>query len=155
MTEQQRAWLESNPRYETVGPPRSGVSFKGCGTLYPDGRFVPLRPMVPVKLHVGPPFAICVGRRQPTEEEFAELARKRDEAAAAIVKEVVTKNGWDTSKVQVHHSHSHGCYCACPDGPCQHVWDGPNWESEDRCAVSRTCSRCGAVAMYHDMRCGP
>ena len=48
------------------------------------------------------------------------------------------------------------CYCACgTGGPCEHKWGGPDWESEDGCAVSATCSRCGIVAMFHDMRNGP
>jgi hypothetical protein len=38
---------------------------------------------------------------------------------------------------------------------CDHVWDGEPYESEDGCISSATCSRCGAVAMYHDMRFGP
>ena len=48
------------------------------------------------------------------------------------------------------------CYCACgAGGPCEHSWDGPDYESEDGCMVSVTCSRCGSVAAYHDMRVGP
>lgn len=48
------------------------------------------------------------------------------------------------------------CYCACSTGgPCEHKWDGPDWESDDSCAVSVTCSRCGTTAMSHDMRCLP
>ena len=52
----------------------------------------------------------------------------------------------------------HSCYCACgsePRGPCEHTWDGPEWISEDECASSVTCSRCGMTAMSHDMRYGP
>lgn len=45
------------------------------------------------------------------------------------------------------------CYCACPEGPCEHNWDGPVWESESMCSV--TCSRCGCTAMSHDMRVMP
>ncbi len=29
------------------------------------------------------------------------------------------------------------------------------WESEDGCAWSATCSRCGCTAMSHDMRNAP
>lgn len=49
------------------------------------------------------------------------------------------------------------CYCACgsdPKGPCEHKWDGPGWESEDGCASSITCSRCGTTAMSHSLRTG-
>ena len=38
---------------------------------------------------------------------------------------------------------------------CGHVWDGPAYESQDGCLSSATCSRCGEVAIYHDMRFGP
>ncbi len=100
---------------------------------------------------------------RPTDEEFAELARKRDEAVAETVKALCEKHGWDPAKVGFHASHMHGCYCACPDGPCQHIWDGPQKpigleEGEDERNApgwSVTCSRCGADAMSHDMRCAP
>lgn len=95
---------------------------------------------------------------RPTDEEFAELARKRDAAVEAMVEAVCKKHGWDRGSAIVHHSHSHGCYCACPDGPCQHIWDGPEVTSDEEDQgfwSSASCSRCGAVAMFHDMRCGP
>jgi hypothetical protein len=48
------------------------------------------------------------------------------------------------------------CYCACgTGGPCEHKWDGPDWESIDGRAFSVTCSRCGCTAMSHDMRNAP
>lgn len=102
-------------------------------------------------------------RQRPTDEEFAELARKRDEAVEAMVSAMCEKHGWDRSKTAFHASHMHGCYCACPDGPCQHIWDGPSQpigleEGEDPRSASCwsvTCSRCGCDAMSHDMRCMP
>lgn len=45
------------------------------------------------------------------------------------------------------------CKCLCPDGPCEHVWDGP-WVG-DEMGESVTCSRCAAVRMSHDMAVGP
>ncbi len=93
---------------------------------------------------------------RPTDAEFEELKRKRDEAMVTVVKELCEQNGWDPKTVRVHGSHAGDkCYCACPDGPCQHIWDGPQYTSEDLCLVSSTCSRCGAVAAFHDMRVGP
>lgn len=94
-------------------------------------------------------------RERPTDEQFEELKRKRDQAVAAMVDKVCEEQGWDRSKVGFHASHMDGCYCACPDGPCQHVWDGPEYVSEDEGLVSVTCSLCSAVAAYHDMRCAP
>ena len=102
-------------------------------------------------------------RQRPTDEEFAELARKRDEAVAAMVDALCKEQGWDRSEITFHASHSHGCYCACPDGPCQHLWDGPDvpigleeGDDESQAHVwSSTCSRCGADAFSHSMRCAP
>lgn len=100
---------------------------------------------------------------RPTDEEFADLARKRDEAVEALVKTFCEKEGWDPTKVSFHASHMDGCYCACPDGPCQHVWDGPDVplgleEGEDESQAhgwSSTCSKCGMDSFSHSMRVSP
>ena len=49
---------------------------------------------------------------------------------------------------------------ACPkpevcQGGGEHVWDGPEYVSEDGCLSSTTCSRCDTIAAYHDMWVGP
>lgn len=90
---------------------------------------------------------------RPTDAEFEELKRKRDEAIRESVKKVCEKMGVDPAKTAYHTSHTDGCYCACPGGPCQHIWDGPDFVDDNSTSV--TCSRCGAVAMYHDMRVMP
>ena len=47
-----------------------------------------------------------------------------------------------------------GCACRCPDGPCEHVFDG--WEDDpDGRGGSVLCSRCGTSAMAHDLRVMP
>jgi hypothetical protein len=92
-------------------------------------------------------------RPRPTDEEFDELKRKRHEHIAEMVAEFCELEGCDPKEVHVHASHTTGCYCACPEGPCQHVWDGPEYIEHNMSSV--TCSRCGAVAAYHDMRCAP
>jgi hypothetical protein len=38
---------------------------------------------------------------------------------------------------------------------CDHKWDGPVWDSDDGAMSSVTCSLCGDVAIFHDMRTGP
>ncbi len=58
LSEAQRSWLANSPEYVPVGPPRPGVAFKECGTLYADGRFELMAPMKVVKLEEG---CICVG----------------------------------------------------------------------------------------------
>lgn len=90
---------------------------------------------------------------RPSDEEFEQLKRHRDEDIRATVKAICEKHGWDPNEVSVHSPDMGGCYCGCPDGPCQHIWDGPQYDSEDGLMFSATCSRCGAVAAYHDMRC--
>ena len=101
--------------------------------------------------------------KRPTDEEFEALNKKRDEAIEAAVGGLCDKNGWDRSKVLFHHSghsHSKSCYCACPDGPCQHIWDGPNVPIgleegepvEKALGWSLTCSLCGADSFSHDVR---
>jgi hypothetical protein len=92
---------------------------------------------------------------RPTDAEFEELKRKRDESVRRSVAKICEEEGWDPAQTSFHASHHDGCYCDCPDGPCQHVWDGPDYTSDDQCMVSVTCSRCGAVCAYHDMRCAP
>lgn len=97
-------------------------------------------------------------RPRPTDEEFDALKRKRDDSVAELVAKVCEKQGWDKSKIHVHNSHSGECYCACPDGPCQHIWDGPEYADDAEGGgfmSSTTCSRCGAVAAYHDMKVMP
>lgn len=93
---------------------------------------------------------------RPTEAEFEELKRKRDAAIQEAVVAACKTMGWDPSQAHVHASHTGGCYCACPNGPCQHVWDGPEVTSDEEDQgfwSSGSCSRCGAVQMYHDIRC--
>jgi hypothetical protein len=89
-----------------------------------------------------------------TEAEFDELKRTRDEAVAAIVKSISEHYGWDLSKVLFHCSpHPGTCYCACPNGPCQHEWNGEPVSDEHSWSV--TCARCGMSATSHDLRCCP
>lgn len=49
------------------------------------------------------------------------------------------------------------CLCQCPDGPCAHVWDGPDeeWQEGSMFCSSVTCSKCGATRMQHDLWVGP
>lgn len=94
-------------------------------------------------------------RTRPTDEEFEELKRKRDAEIERVIQAVCDEQGWDRTKVVASACHAGTCYCACPDGPCQHIWDGEAYVSDDECMSSVTCSRCGAIAAYHDMRVGP
>lgn len=90
---------------------------------------------------------------RPTDEEFDALKKRRDDAVREMIAAVCRDEGWDPATVQVHCSHAGDCYCACPDGPCQHIWDGPDYIAGGM--VSVTCSRCGTPAIYHDIRVLP
>lgn len=56
-------------------------------------------------------------------------------------------------------SSSPTCKCECPDGPCEHQWDGEPYEGPgpfgDGYCESATCSKCGMPRINHDMWCGP
>lgn len=94
-----------------------------------------------------------MSRERPTEAEFEALKQRRNAAVSALVDAFCEKQGWDRRKSTWHVSHSSDCYCACPGGPCQHTWDGPEWSDDtEGFSSSATCSRCGAVQMFHDMR---
>lgn len=93
-------------------------------------------------------------RRRPTEPEFEELKRRREAAIQAGAREL----GWDGKEpLHAHVNHGGGtpeCYCACPDGPCQHEFEG--WRAfEDGRGGERVCKRCGMGAMSHDLRVLP
>lgn len=91
---------------------------------------------------------------RPTEAEFAELKRKRDEAVNKAIDEMCAEQGWERGAVHVHASHAGDCYCDCPNGPCQHEFGG--WrEFEDGSGGETFCQRCGTGSMSHSMRCGP
>lgn len=89
-----------------------------------------------------------------TTPDFEALRAKRNASVAASHAKLELEYGIKLSS----NFNPNACYCACgsePRGPCEHKWDGPDWESEDGCACSVTCSRCGTTAMSHDLRTGP
>ena len=95
---------------------------------------------------------------RPTEAEFAELRRQRDEKLKSELARIGERLGATFGALTFHACGSHDCYCACPDGPCQHDWNGPVVQDDghDTCSWhSASCSRCGTLAMNHDMRCMP
>lgn len=82
--------------------------------------------------------------------DFEALRTKRNEAVEAAISEACAKHGWDRSKVETTFNPD-ACYCACPDGPCEHDFQG--WrEFEDGCGGETVCARCGMGAMSHSIR---
>jgi hypothetical protein len=47
------------------------------------------------------------------------------------------------------------CKCQCPDGPCEHQWDGQVISFDNGQGESVTCSCCGMSVFHHSMWVGP
>lgn len=85
----------------------------------------------------------------PAAPDFDELRRQRDEALERAIQAFCDEHGWDRSTVQAHASPG-GCYCACPDGPCEHDFQG--WRAfEDGNGGEQVCTKCGMGAMSHSL----
>ncbi len=90
-----------------------------------------------------------------TSPDFEALRAERNAAQQELLKAFAARESVPLQSVRSTFN-PHACYCACASrGPCEHKWDGPDWESSDGCASSVTCSRCGCTAMSHDMRVLP
>ncbi len=89
--------------------------------------------------------------------DFDALRRERDEAIRKVIAEAFKAMGADPDKGHAHVSFGGGsseCYCACPDGPCEHQFSG--WrEFDDGLGGETFCQRCGMGAMAHDIRVAP
>lgn len=86
--------------------------------------------------------------------DFNTLRAERNRKVLASHQKLADEYGIPLQSLRSNFNPS-ACYCACPTGPCEHKWDGPDWESSDGGACSVTCSRCGKVAMSHDLRVMP
>ena len=91
-----------------------------------------------------------------TTPDFEELRAKRNAAVKERTETIWKELGGEGENKIWSTFNPNACYCACGiGGPCEHKWDGDEWMSDDGCASSVTCSRCGMTAMSHDMRCLP
>lgn len=88
-----------------------------------------------------------------TAPDFDKLRAERDANLEKLIDAVCQERGWDRSQVGVHVSPS-GCYCACPEGPCEHVFSGwRTWEDEGGGGGGEQfCEKCGTGSMSHSMR---
>lgn len=87
-----------------------------------------------------------------TEQPDFEALRAERNAKRRAWEAKMVAEGWQAA----HHcalSREDACYCACPDGPCEHTWDGEPYQSDK--LSSAICSRCGALAFSHGMRVMP
>lgn len=87
--------------------------------------------------------------------DFEALRAKRNAEVLEYTQALADRHGIPLQSLRTTFNPS-ACYCACgTGGPCEHDWSGPDWQSEDGCACSVTCARCGTTAMSHDMRYAP
>lgn len=86
--------------------------------------------------------------------DFEALRKARNENIRRAVREMCAEHGWDESTMHMHSFNPDACYCNCPEGPCEHDFQG--WrEFEDGSGGEQVCSRCSLGAMSHSMRVGP
>lgn len=86
-----------------------------------------------------------------TDPDFPALRAARNAVVEKMIAAIAKEHGFDLSTTQSNFDPD-ACYCACPDGPCEHKWDGEIYVSEDGCCQSTTCSRCGMTSMSHSLR---
>jgi len=87
--------------------------------------------------------------------DFDALRAKRNAGVMEVLRKLAEEDGVSVETLAVSFNQD-ACYCACASGgPCEHQWDGEDWEDDDSGSWSATCSRCGAIALFHDMRCAP
>ncbi len=90
-----------------------------------------------------------------TQHDFESLRAKRNEQVLASIKKIAEELDCPFEGLKSTFN-PNACYCACgTGGPCEHKWDGPDYESDDGLCFSVTCSRCGCTAMSHDLRNAP
>ncbi len=87
------------------------------------------------------------------EPDFEKLRAERNAAAQTILEEFAKECGRDPTEIQSSFN-PNACYCACPDGPCEHNFEG--WRVfEDGRGGETVCSRCNMGAMSHSLRTAP
>lgn len=85
------------------------------------------------------------------EPNFDLLRAKRNAAVKVSMQKLADEEGIPIEQLQTNYN-PNACYCTCPEGPCEHKWDGKWYVSEG--IQSATCSRCGTTAFSHSMRTG-
>lgn len=95
-----------------------------------------------------------------SKPDFEALRAQRDAGIQAVARAMAEKLGADPGDEVTFHARDFRspCYCACPDGPCEHHFQG--WqditdEDGQACGGEQVCSRCGEGAMSHSVRVGP
>ncbi len=101
-----------------------------------------------------PPKSHATPRLKIETPDFAAVRAKSDAALREAVDSVAREWGVSPDTMQVHVSGRGRCYCACPDGPCEHEFAG--WRAfDDGLGGEQVCAKCGMGAMSHSLRTGP
>lgn len=81
--------------------------------------------------------------------DFEALRAERNRKVRDMLTAICKDHGWDPDQVTSSFQPD-ACYCACPDGPCEHDFQG--WrEFEDGGGGEQVCTRCGMGAMSHSL----
>ena len=82
--------------------------------------------------------------------DFEALRAERNAAVQSMVEAIAKDHGWDAAEVQTSFDPL-ACYCACPDGPCEHDFQGC-YDFKDGSSGETVCRRCGQSAMLHSVQ---
>ena len=85
--------------------------------------------------------------------DFEALRKKRNEAVMAEIQKFAEMQGVDLSEVKTTFN-PNACYCACPEGPCEHRWKGWRKFDFDTSGGEAVCTLCGEGAVSHSLRTG-
>ena len=81
--------------------------------------------------------------------DFEALRQARNANLREMIRDICGQDA-----VHIHGFDPNACYCNCPEGPCEHDFQG--WrEFPDGNGGEQFCARCGAGAMSHSMRTLP
>ena len=69
---------------------------------------------------------ILIGAVAVPAPDFDRLRAERDASIERVAREMWIQLGGDPDKAPAFHCREHGspCFCACPDGPCEHHFQG-------------------------------
>lgn len=89
--------------------------------------------------------------------DFDALRAERNARVERCMMEMAKELGWKEGDPPPTCSFDpEACYCACPDGPCEHDFQGWQEREVEGGVIGETvCTRCGMGAMSHSRRVGP
>lgn len=101
----------------------------------------------------GGEFDLADQERHMATPDFEELRRKRRDVYEKCIQDICTKWGLGIEALRSQVLSNESCYCGCPEGPCEHLFQG--WrEFSDGNGGEQFCERCGLGAMAHVLHMG-